>query len=211
MEPIEPKVDAYAEARTTPRPSQIDELDARTREELGHDEMLSGPVVARLLGALVAVGQPEQVLEIGTFSGTSALAMAAELPPGGRLITLEADPEHAAFARAAFASAPHGDRIELIEGPALETLERLDGPFGVVFVDAHKPEYRAYVEAVLPKLATDGIIAVDNTLFSGQAVDRSSEGGESLDDFNRWLLEHPDLITVLLTVRDGVTLVRRRR
>jgi caffeoyl-CoA O-methyltransferase len=151
------------------------------------------------------------VLEIGTFSGYSALSMAAGLPADGRLVTCEIDPDVAEVARRHIETSPYGDRIEQRVGPALETLEELDGPFDLVFVDADKQGYPAYVDAVLPKLAERGLIAIDNTLWSGRVV-RDGDPDEStraLMDLNDRLRSDPGLVCALLTVRDGITLVRR--
>jgi caffeoyl-CoA O-methyltransferase len=210
---IDPALQAYAEqVATTPRRAELDELDVRTRAELGMGIMLSGTAVGRLLETLVAISGAQQVLEIGTFSGVSALHMAEALPGNGRIISCEVDPKRAAFARAAFVDSPHAERIELREGPALHTLATLPGPFDLVFIDADKISYRAYVEAALQKLARPrGLIVLDNTLYEGEVIKkRRSQNAEALDLLNRWLAQHPDLIAVQLTVRDGLTLVRRR-
>ena len=160
---------------------------------------------------LVFALRPAWVLEIGTFSGYSALSMAAGLPPGGRISTCELNPEHAAAARAHIAGSPHSARIEVLEGPALDTIARLAGPFGFVFIDADKPGYAGYLEAVLPKLAPGGVIAADNTLWSGQVLDAAdtSESTTALRAFNDAVARDPRLVCVQLTVRDGVTLIRR--
>lgn len=210
---VDPAIQQYAEhVATTPRSPALDDLAAATRSELGMGLMLSGPVVGRLLETLVIIAGARSVLEIGTFSGVSALHIAEGLPAGGRIVTCELDAERAAFARRAFATSPYRDRIELREGPALETLGTLPGPFDLVFVDADKVSYRAYVEAVLPKLAVPrGLIVLDNTLYDGEVVERHrSENADALDGLNRWLAGRRDLVAVQLTIRDGLTLVRRR-
>jgi caffeoyl-CoA O-methyltransferase len=210
---IDPVLQQYAEhAATTPRPAYLDELDQRTRSELGMGIMLSGPVVGLLLETLAAVVQARDVLEIGTFSGISALHIAEGLPADGRIVTCELNAEYAEFARAAIAATPHRGRIEVREGPALDAIATLPGPFDLVFIDADKVSYRAYVEAVLPKLARPhGLIVLDNTLYEGEVVLRNrSENADALDDLNRWLAGRSDLVAVQLTVRDGITLVRHR-
>jgi caffeoyl-CoA O-methyltransferase len=159
--------------------------------------MLSGPVVGRLLETLVWLRQPQLVLEIGTYSGYSALSMARGLPPGGRIITCEADPERAAFARRHVEQ--HG-RIAIREGDALATIASLDGPFDLVFIDANKDGYVDYYEAVLPKLAPRGLIVADNTL----GLDK-----DGIARFNDHVAADARTVQVVLTVRDGVTLIRR--
>ena len=152
--------------------------------------------------------RPRLVLEIGTFSGYATLSMAAALPPGGRIVTCEVSAEHAAFARSWFARAPDGDRIDLREGAALDTVQGLDGPFDLVFIDADKSGYRDYYETVVPKLAPNGLIAADNTLRGGTVLDSDSEGARVMAAFNDHVRDDPRTEQVLLTVRDGLTLVR---
>ena len=126
-------------------------------------------------------------------------------------MTCELSPEHAAFARRHIAASPYADRIEVLEGPAIETIATLSGPFDLVFLDADKVGYRAYYEAVLPKLAPRGIIAADNTLWSGRILDPAdtTEDTEALRAFNDFVATDPRVVAVQTTVRDGVTLVRR--
>ena len=138
--------------------------------------------------------------------------MAAALPAGGRLITCELSTEHADFARRHIEASPYAERIELRVGPALETLGTLAGPFDLVFIDADKPGYRGYYEAVLPKLAPHGLIVVDNTLWSGRVLqvgDDAEESTRALAAFNDFVASDPRVVCVMLTVRDGITLIRR--
>jgi caffeoyl-CoA O-methyltransferase len=174
--------------------------------------MLSGPVEGRLLELLVHAVQAELVLELGTYSGFSALSMAAGLPPGGRIVTCEVSAKHADFARARIAASPHADRIELRLGPGLATIATLDGPFDLVFIDADKTGYGAYYEAVLPKLSARGLIVVDNTLWSGRVIDAADGDADTraLAEFNDLVAGDERVVCVMLTIRDGVTLIRRR-
>src|SRR5919198_4851152 len=153
----------YAEAHATPLEPLLVENYEATYASLSSPGMIAGPVLGQLLRFLVTMLAPQLVLEIGTFSGYSALAMAGGLPPGGRIVTCELSPERAQFARSYFDRSPWGDRIEVRVGPALETVAGLDGPFDFVFIDADKPSYPDYYEAVVPKLSSRGVIAVDNT------------------------------------------------
>jgi caffeoyl-CoA O-methyltransferase len=207
MDLVHPDIDDYAVRATTPWPEEIARLDAETRERLGQAAMLSGPVVGRLLETLAFVMQPRFVLEIGTFSGGSALWLARGMPADARLVTCEADPEHAAFARERLA----GDaRIALREGPALETIATLDGPFDLVFIDADKPGYPAYLDAVLPKLADHGLVVADNMLRDGLVLqDDVDEGTAAIKAYNARAASDPSLSAVLLTVRDGLSLIHR--
>jgi caffeoyl-CoA O-methyltransferase len=164
-------------------------------------------VAGRFLELLVWFGRPQRVLEIGTFSGHSAIAIAAALPDGGRIDTCELDEERAAFAQRHFDASPLGSRITLHVGPALETIGSLEGSFDFVFVDANKDGYVDYYEAVLPRLTERGLIVADNTLYDGKVLDGSAE---SIIRFNEHVGADPRSVQVLLPVRDGMTLIRRR-
>jgi caffeoyl-CoA O-methyltransferase len=212
MRPVTlPGIEEYAERHTTPDHAFVLALADRTRADFPMPQMMVGPVEARLLQMLVVVLRPHMVLEIGTFTGYSALSMAAVLPPGGRVITCEADERHAAAARRNIAASPWADRVSLEAGPALTTLARLDGPFDFVFIDADKTNLRGYYEAALAKLAGGGLIAVDNTLWNGDVLDSATSDRETRDiaGFNAFVAADPRVVCVLLTVRDGVTLIRR--
>jgi caffeoyl-CoA O-methyltransferase len=204
-------VERYAEEHTTPPSELLAELEADTRENLRIPEMLTGRVEGRLLELLVFATGGRRVLELGTYSGYSGLSMAAALPADGHLDTCEVDPEHAAFARRYFDRSPYGDRITVHLGPALETVARLPGPFDLVFVDADKGNYPKYYEAVVPKLSPRGLIVVDNTLRGGRVADPddTEEGTLAMREFNRRVVSDPRVVCILLTIRDGVTLIRR--
>ena len=208
---VREEIERYAEEHTTPRSPLLEELAEETHATLRIPQMITSPVAGRLLEFLVFAAGAHRVLEIGTFSGHGALSMAAGLPPGGRIDTCELDPEHAAVARRFVEKSPYADRITVHLGPALETLQHLDGPFDFVFIDADKTGYAAYFEAVLPKLGPRGLIAFDNTLFDGLVVDDpdSGESAKAIVELNDRLARDPRVTCVLLTVRDGVTLVRR--
>ncbi len=202
---------AYVERLSTPGSPQLEQLAEETMRTLDSPQMLSGPVVGRLLEFLVFALEARSVLEIGTYSGYSALSMAEGLPPGGRIVTLELDEAHAEVARRAIAASPHAEKIEVVVGPALESIERLPGPFDFVFIDADKDAYPDYYEAVVPKLSPRGLIAVDNTLSHGQVLDESdtSPRAETMRAFNERVRNDPRVRCVILSVRDGVTLIRR--
>ena len=174
--------------------------------------MLTGTIEGRFLEFLVYATRARRILEIGTYSGYSALSMAAPLPPGGHIDTCEVEPRHADVARRYIARSPHADRITVHVGPALETIERLDGSFDLVFIDADKVNYRNYYELTLPRVADGGLIAVDNTLWSGRVLDESddSESTRAIVEFNDHVRRDERVLSVMLTVRDGVTLIRRR-
>jgi caffeoyl-CoA O-methyltransferase len=205
MEITNPRVEEYVERLTTAQEGLLAELSAETANELGSELMLTGPVAGRFLETLVWFAQPRRILEIGTFSGYSALSMAAALPEGGQIDACEIDPERAAFAQRYFDRSPHGSKITLHLGPAAETIAGLEGEFDLVFIDADKEGYVAYYDAVVPRLAAHGMIVADNTLSSGRVL----EGEGPLVAFNEHVAADPRTVQVLLPIRDGMTLIRR--
>jgi len=178
-------------------------------------EMLSGHVEGQLLRLLVRATGAREVLEIGTFTGYAALAMAEALPDGGRVTTLEVDAGVADLARAGFAEAPAGERIEVVVGPAADSLAALAGRrFDLVFLDADKAGYLGYLDLLLrlDLLADDALVCVDNTLMQGHPwLGETSANGEAIADFNRAVAEDPRVEQVLVPLRDGVTFVMRVR
>ena len=206
-------VEAYAAAHTTTPAAPLQALAEETRARLDSPQMLTGEIEGRFLEFLVFLARPRLVLEIGTYSGYSALSMAQTLPDGGRIVTCELDPDRAGFAERHIAAAGLSDRIEVRQGPAIETIDTLDGPFDLVFIDADKAGYLDYYEAVLPKLADRGLIVVDNVLWSGRVAappaDDDSESTRALRTFNDHVAADERVVSVMLTVRDGVTLIRR--
>lgn len=205
----DPAVAAYAEAHTTPHPEFMRALAEETRQVLPSPQMLSGHLEGRLLEMLVFAARAERVLELGTYSGYSALAMARGLPDTGRIVTCEFSDEHADFAQRHVDASPYADRIEIRRGPALETLETLEGPFDLIFVDADKPNYPAYYERALELLAPHGLIVLDNTLWSGKVVDPDDDRARLMHDLNERIVADERVVCVQLPVRDGVTVVRR--
>jgi caffeoyl-CoA O-methyltransferase len=172
--------------------------------------MLTGTVEGRLLEFLVFAKQPRRVLELGTYSGYSSLSMAAMLPPEGHIDTCEVDETHAAVARRYLDEAGVGDRVTIHLGPALETIERLDGEYDLIFIDADKLNYPAYYDALVPRLAPDGIMLLDNTLWSGRVAEPDdSPETQMFVELNARIAADPRVVAVVLTVRDGVTLLRR--
>jgi caffeoyl-CoA O-methyltransferase len=200
----------YAEAHTTAPDPLLAELADETRATMASPQMLTGPVEGRFLELLVHASGARRVLEIGTFTGFASLSMAAALPEDGRIDTLDIEPKHAEVAQRYFDRSPHGDKITLHLGPAIETLERLEGEFDLVFIDADKDGYDAYYEAVLPRLSARGLIAIDNTLWSGRVLDPQDESTKKIAALNDKIAADERVVAVQLTVRDGVTLVRRR-
>ncbi len=210
---VDPALDAYAAAHSTAPPAYLDALASELAVTLEAPGMMVGRLEGRYLEMLVFALGATSVLEIGTFGGYSALAMAPGLAPGGTITSCELSSVHAEFARRHIAASPFAGVIEVVVGPALDTIASLPGPFDLVFIDADKANYPAYFEAVLPKLAIRGLIVADNTLWSGRVLDPSdaSEDTVALRRFNDSLAVDPRVVVVQTTVRDGVTLVRRAR
>ncbi len=205
------EIEAYAAAHTTPSEELLAELAEETKATLRSPQMLTGPIEGRLLELLVHGIKAKRVLELGTYSGYSSLSMAAGLAEEGHIDTCEVDEKHAEVARRYIARSQYADRITVHLGPALETIERLGGEFDFVFIDADKENYGAYYEALLPRLAPHGLMAIDNTLWSGRVLDESddSKDTQAIRELNGRIACDPRVVAGQLTVRDGVTLIRR--
>ena len=207
------ELDDYARAHSTPPDELLQRLWDETHEQLAAPQMLTGPVEGRFLEMLVWASRARRVLEIGTYSGYSALSMAAALPDDGELITCDVWEEAQETARRYAAESPHGHKIDFRLGPALETIDSLDGPFDLVFIDADKENYINYFHAALPLLADRGLIVFDNTLWSGRVVPGYDDGSpqtKAFRELNDALAEDPRGVVVMLPIRDGVTLFRKR-
>ena len=202
---IDERLQDYAEQVSSPHDPLLAELSEETHRSLGSGQMLTGPVAGRLLELLVWTARPRRVLEIGTFSGYATLSMAAGLPEDGHIDTCELDPERAAVAQAHIDRSPWAGRITVHVGPARATIDGLAGSFDFVFMDAEKEGYIGYYEAVLPRLSPRGLIVADNTLHAGRVLTT----GDPLAAFNAHVAADPRSAQVLLTVRDGITLIRR--
>ncbi|MEA2285455.1 MAG: hypothetical protein QOJ21_1498 [Solirubrobacteraceae bacterium] len=211
MDVIQSAVARYAVDHTTPPPPHLAEVAATTRAEAESPQMISGLVEARLLEALVVASRPARVLEIGTFTGYGALSIAARLPDGGRITTIEFDEDRAAMARRHIDASPHAHRIDLIQGDAREIVPRLEGPFDLVFIDAWKADYPRYYEDVLPKLSERGLVVCDNVLWSGRVADPANTDDNTLAmrAFNDHVHEDPRVTNTLLTVGDGLMVIWR--
>ncbi len=213
-------LDDYVAHCTSPASPALVALEERTRSEpwKGHleQEMLSGHVEGAFLAMLVAITGARRVLEIGMFTGYSALAMAEAMPADGHLVACELDVEAAAIAREGFGGSPAGGVIDVRLGPAQATLRALgaDGDrFDLVFIDADKTAYAEYLDLVLDLelLAPEGVVCVDNTLLQGEPWASSSptDNGAAIAAFNDRVAADDRLEQVLLPLRDGVTLIRR--
>lgn len=209
---VDSRVEEYAVAHTTPLDDLFAELEAETRERTTAPQMMVGLLEGRFLELLVRLTRARLVLELGTFTGWSSIAMASALPEGGRVVTCDVNAETTEIARRYAERAGVVERIEYRLGPALETIETLDEPLDLVFIDADKVNYLSYYEAVLPRLAPEGLIVADNVLWSGRVLDDPEEGDDTraIRAFNDLVAGDERIVAVMLTVRDGMTLIRRR-
>jgi caffeoyl-CoA O-methyltransferase len=181
-----------------------------TKKRMSQWEMLCGVLEGRFLKMMVLMSQATRILEIGTFTGYSALSMAEALPENGRLTTLDIDPESVALAKRFFERSEHGRKISVLQGPALESLRSLPGPFDLAFIDADKLNYPNYYEAVLPKIKTGGLILIDNVLWGGAVLNPQTEEDKAITELNDTIAQDERVDRVLLPIRDGIFLVRKR-
>jgi caffeoyl-CoA O-methyltransferase len=202
------EVEAYAERYTSARWDVFDRLGSETEATQRNHGMMVGVLEGAFLNFLVFMTRAKRVLEVGTFTGWSSIAMARALPPEGSIVTCDVDEETTAVARRYAEEAGVADRIEFRVASGFETLATLEGPFDLAFIDADKEGYVDYYEAILPKLAPDGLIAADNTLFGSDADD--GEITRAITRFNEHVLSDARVEAVLLPLREGVTLIRRR-
>ena len=202
-------VEEYAERHTSARWDVFDRLGAETEATRQDHVMMVGAVEGAFLNFLVSMTRAKRVLEVGTFTGWSSIAMARALPPDGSLVSCDVNEETTAVARRYAEQAGVADKIDYRVGPGIETLASLDGPFDLAFIDADKEGYVDYYEAILPKLAPDGLLAADNTLFGSGGP--NEEITQAIAAFNDHVLHDDRVEAVLLPLRDGITLIRRRR
>jgi caffeoyl-CoA O-methyltransferase len=202
------EIEAYAERYTTAYWDGFDRLGAETEATREDHVMMVGAVEGAFLSFLVFMTRAKRVLELGTFTGWSTIAMARALPADGTIVTCDVNEETTAVARRYAEEAGVADRIDFRVDSGIETLATLDGPFDLAFIDADKEGYVDYYEAILPKLSPGGVIGADNTLFGSGGP--NDEITEAMSAFNDHVLGDDRVEAVLLPIRDGLTLIRRR-
>jgi len=198
-----PEQERYLERLLPPRDPLLREMEELAARE---DVPISDPEVGRFLGILARATGARLIVEIGTAIGYGALCLARGAPEA-RVISIDTDPERLAVARGYLERAGVADRVELIEGAALEVLPRLPGPFDLAYVDAVKKEYRRYLDQLVPKLRVGGVVALDNLLWKGRVADPPDEDdpdADALRAFNGYLMMHPQLQSVVLPFGDGL-------
>ncbi len=206
---VSPDIDAYAAVYSLPETSVRRELREETERTMEFARMIVGPLEGAFLHMMARLVQAERILEIGMFTGYSALCFAEALPEKGRVVTCEVDEASAAVARRFFAQSPHGRKIEIRMGPALETMASLTGPFDVIFIDADKGNYVNYYRRAIELLSPRGVILIDNVLWSGDVLlnpppdDRTA----AIQELNRVVAADTRVTAVLATIRDGVWII----
>lgn len=206
---IDPDLEQYAADHSTPPGNLLQELERYTYDHLEAPQMVVGRLEAALLQMLVNIVGARRVLEIGLFTGYSALAMAEALDEHGEVVSCELSEAHIEVARSFFKRSPVGYKIVIQQGPALETLPEIQGPFDMAFLDADKENYTTYYDLMLPKLRTGGLVVADNVLWSGNVLNPRKDSDHALVAFNDKVQSDPAVENVLLPVRDGVMLARK--
>ena len=204
---IDENIEEYAFDHTSYEGDLLRQLEEETYKKLEIPQMTTGRIEARLLKLLARLVGAKRILEIGTFAGYSALSMAEALPEEGELVTCEIDPEAIIFAKKYFDLSSHGKKITLMEGPALESLKKISGPFDMAFIDADKENYNNYYEAILPLVRSGGLMAIDNVLWSGRVLDPQDKSDKAIHQLNERVIQDERVESVLLTVRDGLNCI----
>ena len=203
-------IERYCAAHSTPASALAAKLEAFTAENCAAPQMLTGAWEGALLRLLVQITGARRALEIGTFTGYSALAIAEGLSPGGTLISCEIDPKNAEIARNYLDRTPDGRKVTIRVGPALDTLRSLAPPFDFVFIDADKENYSNYFEECLRLLRPGALVAADNVLWSGRVLDPKEASDRAIAAFNDKVSGDARVECVMLPIRDGVSLIRKR-
>jgi predicted O-methyltransferase YrrM len=206
-------IDDYILQHIDPEPEYLTRLNRETWIRMLNPIMCSGHLQGRVLSMLCKMIQPVHALELGTFTGYSALCIAESLPENGELDTIESDDELEEFILRNFEKTPFEDKINLLIGNALEIIPTLDKTYDLVFIDADKREYEAYYEAVLPKIRQGGFILADNTLWSGKVVEKVHQNDQQtlgILRFNELIATDNRVEKVILPLRDGLTLIRKK-
>ncbi len=204
-------IEAYAQAHSIPESDLCRALREETQRRMEAPQMIVGPLEGAFLKMTTQLVQATRVLEIGMFTGYSALCFAEALPANGTVLTCEVDEESAAIARRYFSRSPIGKKIEVRMGPALETMRYLKGPFDLIFIDADKVNYVNYYRRALDLLSPQGVILIDNVLWDGDVLKQPppDEKTAAIQELNRVVSSDPRVSAVLVTIRDGVLVIRR--
>jgi caffeoyl-CoA O-methyltransferase len=210
IRPVTQEIEDYAERHTRGLSPLHARLSQETHEKTTHPQMLVGPLEGAFLRLLVRITGAKRVLEIGMFTGYSALAWAEALPEDGRVTTCDVNPETTEIARRYFAESPHGKKIEIKLGPAIETLKTFAGPFDICFIDADKPAYGAYYDRCIELTRRGGLIVLDNMLQSGRVLNPTEERDRGIHALNERIQNDERVENVFLPIRDGIMLCYKR-
>jgi caffeoyl-CoA O-methyltransferase len=212
MEFIDSAIEEYARVFSGEPSALLQELDRETHAMILQPRMLSGHLQGRFLSFFAKVCRPTLILEIGTFTGYSALCLAEGLLPAGRLITIDINEELETFTRSFFDRSEYKEQIDYRIADAKDELMKIEGPFDMVFIDADKRNYALYYDLIIDKMSPGGIILVDNVLWSGKIVDENArdKSTQALKDFNQKCLDDPRVDKMLLPLRDGLYMLRVR-
>lgn len=205
-----PDIEAYAEAHSFPESDICRRLREETYRKMDYPQMVVGPLEGAFLKVMAMSVGARRVLEIGTFTGYSALCFAESLPDDGQVITCDIDPESTAMAKQYWAQSPHGSKIHLRLAPALETVQTVSGPFDLIFIDADKANYVKYFQRALDLVADHGVILIDNVLWNGDVLKLPAPDTNTatIQELNRMVHAEPRVSAVLLTIRDGIFLIK---
>lgn len=211
MDIVHPLAQAYAEKYTSPEDELLNEVAQYTFAHHAHAHMLSGHLQGKFLETVSCMVRPKRILEIGTFTGYSALCLARGLQPGGQLHTVELRETDAATAQGYFRRSSFASQIILHIGHALEIIGQPDEPWDLVFIDADKENYTNYFNRIFPFVRPNGFILCDNVLFHGQVLEAEIKGknARAIQAFNDEMLKRPDVERLLLPLRDGLFLLRK--
>lgn len=202
----------YVVAHSQEEPQLLADLSRQTHLKVLQPRMLSGSLQGRFLSVLTKLLQPKKILEVGTFTGYATLCLAEGLPKEGRIDTLDINEELVDFQRSFFDRSKWREQIHQHCGDAIEIIPTLEGEYDLVFLDADKKNYLNYLELLLPKIKTGGVLLSDNVLWSGKVLEETQKNDRDttvLKEFNQKLAQHPQLETVMLPLRDGLTLSRK--
>ena len=209
MEVVNQKIEEYAQQHSSNSSNLVDEIYDWTVGNCEGSRMLSGQFQVSILRLLARSINAIRILEIGMFTGYSALAMAEVLPDDGELITIDIEPKRKQIAQSFFDRSPHKNKLKIVIDDALNVIPSLDGNFSMVYIDADKSNYINYYEAAMPLVSSGGLIVADNVLWSGEVLSPNSVDARALDDFNRRVQADSRVVNTLLTVRDGLMVIHK--
>jgi caffeoyl-CoA O-methyltransferase len=212
MDLIDPPIEEYSRAHSDLEPQLLKELREETNAVMENPHMVSGPLQGRFLKQVTALIHAKRILEIGMFTGYSTLCLAEGMAEGGTVTALDINPKAIAIARKYFKRSPYVKLITIMEGPALESLRIIDlhPPFDLVFIDADKENYLNYYQTVLPMVRKNGVVLVDNVLWSGRVLHPQTDADKAIVTFNDFVKLDDRVSKVMLPVRDGIFMLQKK-